>query len=69
KDSRFFPMLLSVLRDQDPDVRRNVIIALSKIVPPYALAPYIRPLRFDPDENVRKEVMAVLSPKPATPNK
>ena len=65
RDTRFFPMLISVLRDQDPDVRRNVIVALAKIAPPYALAPYIRPLRFDPDENVRKEVMAVLSPKPA----
>ncbi len=65
KDTRFFPMLISILRDQDADVRRNVVIALSKIAPAYALAPYIRPLRFDPDENVRKEVMAVLSTKPA----
>ena len=64
KDTRFFPMLMSVLRDPDADVRRNVILALAKIAPPYMLAPYIRPLRFDPDENVRKEVLAVLSPKP-----
>ena len=55
---------MSVLRDPDADVRRNVILALAKIAPPYMLAPYIRPLRFDPDENVRKEVLAVLSPKP-----
>ncbi len=67
KDPRFFGMLLQLIRDPDPDVRKNVIKALSKIAPPYMLAPYIRPLRFDPDENVRKEVMAVLSAKPATP--
>ena len=67
KDTRFFTLLLSVLRDPDADVRRNVIVALAKIAPPYLLAPYIRPLRFDPDENVRKEVMAVLTAKPAAP--
>ncbi len=67
KDTRFFTLLLSVLRDPDPDVRRNVVVALAKIAPPYLLAPYIRPLRFDPDENVRKEVMAVLTTKPAAP--
>ena len=67
KDPRFFAMLLSVIRDKDADVRRNVISALSKMAPPYMLAPYIRPLRFDPDENVRKEVMAVLTAKPAVP--
>ena len=69
KDTRFFTLLLSVLRDPDPDVRRNVVLALSKIAPPYLLAPYIRPLRFDPDENVRKEVMAVLTAKPPAPKK
>jgi HEAT repeat protein len=64
QDSRFFPILLQVIRDPEPDVRRNVVKALSKIAPAYSIAPYIRPLRFDPDEGVRKEVMAVLSAKP-----
>jgi HEAT repeat protein len=64
KDSRFFPILLQAIRDPEPDVRRNVVKALSKIAPAYTVAPYIRPLRFDPDEGVRKEVMAVLSAKP-----
>ncbi len=64
KDSRFFPVLIQSVRDPDPHVRRNVIRALGKMVTPMMLAPYIRPLRFDPDENVRKEVMAVLSAKP-----
>ncbi|HNS10832.1 MAG TPA: HEAT repeat domain-containing protein [Candidatus Ozemobacteraceae bacterium] len=67
KDSRFFPILIQAIRDPEPDVRRNVIKALGKIVNPFMLAPYIRPLRFDPDENVRKEVMAVLSAKPPAP--
>jgi len=67
KDSRFFPILLQVIRDPEPDVRRNVVKALSKIAPAYSIAPYIRPLRFDPDEGVRKEVMAVLSAKPPAP--
>lgn len=67
KDSRFFPILIQAIRDPEPDVRRNVIKALGKIVNPFTLAPYIRPMRFDPDENVRKEVMAVLSAKPPAP--
>ncbi|HMM59515.1 MAG TPA: HEAT repeat domain-containing protein, partial [Candidatus Rifleibacterium sp.] len=67
KDSRFFPILIQAIRDPEPDVRRNIIKALGKIVNPFMLAPYIRPLRFDPDENVRKEVMAVLSAKPPAP--
>jgi HEAT repeat protein len=67
RDTRFFALLLSVLRDKDPDVRRNVVLALSKLAPPFTLAPYIRPLRFDPDEKVRKEVMAVLTFKAAAP--
>ena len=69
KDTRLCSMLLPVLRDPDADVRRNVIVALSKMLPPYMLAPYIRPLRFDPDETVREEVMAVLTSKPITPQK
>lgn len=64
KDSRFFNVLLQSIRDPEPDVRRNVVKALGKITSPFIAAPYIRPLRFDPDENVRKEVMAVLSAKP-----
>ncbi len=64
KDSRFFNVLLQSIRDPEPDVRRNVVRSLGKIANPYIVAPYIRPLRFDPDENVRKEVMAVLSAKP-----
>lgn len=67
RDTRFFALLLSVLRDKDADVRRNVVLALSKLAPPFTLAPYIRPLRFDPDEKVRKEVMAVLTFKAAAP--
>lgn len=66
KDSRFFNVLLQSIRDPEPDVRRNVVKALGKVTSPYIAAPYIRPLRFDPDENVRKEVMAVLSAKPPT---
>ena len=66
-DSRFFPILLQVIRDPEPDVRRNVVKALAKIAPAYSIAPYIRPLRFDPDEGVRKEVLAVLSAKPPAP--
>lgn len=66
KDSRFFNVLLQSIRDPEPDVRRNVVKALGKVSNPYIAAPYIRPLRFDPDENVRKEVMAVLSAKPPT---
>lgn len=67
KDTRFFPILIQAIRDPEADVRRNVIKALGKIASPFVLAPYIRPLRFDPDENVRKEVMAVLSAKPPAP--
>ncbi len=67
RDSRFFAILIQSIRDPDPDVRRNIIKALGKITNPMMLAPYIRPLRFDPDENVRKEVMAVLSAKPTPP--
>jgi HEAT repeat protein len=67
KDSRFFNVLLQSIRDPEPDVRRNVVKALGKVTSPYIAAPYIRPLRFDPDENVRKEVMAVLSAKPPAP--
>lgn len=63
KDIRFFPVLISNLKDKDADVRRNVVKALSKIADPYTLAPYIRPLRFDHDENVRKEVAAALTIK------
>ncbi|GAB4273179.1 MAG: hypothetical protein Kow0029_12620 [Candidatus Rifleibacteriota bacterium] len=64
QDSRFFPILVQAIRDPEPDVRRNAVKALSKIAPVYSIAPYIRPLRFDPDEGVRKEVMAALSVKP-----
>lgn len=63
KDIRFFPVLISNLKDKDADVRRNVVKALSKIADPYTLAPYIRPLRFDQDEKVRKEVSAALTIK------
>ncbi|NCB39754.1 MAG: HEAT repeat domain-containing protein, partial [Erysipelotrichia bacterium] len=63
-DPRFVPCLIQSIRDPEPEVRRNVVKALSKLADPYSLAPYIRPLRFDPDENVRKEVLAVLSAKP-----
>ncbi|MGM0599102.1 MAG: HEAT repeat domain-containing protein, partial [Candidatus Rifleibacteriota bacterium] len=62
-DTRFFPILLQVIRDPEPEVRKNVVKALSKIAPAYSLAPYIRPLRFDPDERVRNEVMSILKPK------
>lgn len=68
KDSRFFAVLLQSIRDPEPDVRRNVVRALAKIAPAYTVAPYIRPLRFDPDEMVRKEVMSVLTAKPPAPN-
>ncbi len=61
KDLRFFPMLAQCLRDPDADVRRNVIRSLGKIAEPIMLAPYIRPLRFDPDEGVRKCVSDILS--------
>lgn len=64
QDSRFFGVLLQVIRDPEADVRRNVVRALAKLAPAYTLAPYIRPLRFDPDEGVRKEVMSVLTAKP-----
>jgi HEAT repeat protein len=67
QDTRFFPVLIQAIRDPEPDVRRNVVKALAKIAPAYTLAPYIRPLRFDPDEGVRKEVMGVLSAKPPKP--
>lgn len=63
KDIRFLPVLVSNLNDKDADVRRNVVKALSKTADPYTLAPYIRPLRFDPDEMVRKEVAAALTIK------
>lgn len=63
-DNRFVPVLVHSLRDPEPQVRHNTVRSLGKIAPAYAIAPYIRPLRFDPDENVRKEVMAVLSAKP-----
>jgi HEAT repeat protein len=62
-DTRFFPILLQVIRDPEAPVRRNVVKALSKIAPAYTVAPYIRPLRFDPDEGVRNEVMSILKPK------
>lgn len=65
KDIRFFPILVNCLRDPDPDVRRNVVKSLGKIADPITLAPYIRPLRFDPDESVRKAVSEILS----APNK
>ena len=57
------PLLLQCLRDPEPEVRRNVIKALGKIGNAYVLAPYVRPLRFDPDEGVREEVMLLLKPK------
>lgn len=63
QDIRFLPVLVNNLNDKDPDVRRNVVKALSKTADPYTLAPYIRPLRFDPDEMVRKEVVAALTIK------
>lgn len=63
KDIRFLPVLVNNLNDKDPDVRRNVVKALSKVADPYTLAPYIRPLRFDTDEKVRKEVAAALTIK------
>ena len=67
KDTRFFPVLLQCIRDPEPDVRRNVVRALGKIANPFTLAPYIRPLRFDPNESVRKEVMNILTAKPQNP--
>jgi HEAT repeat protein len=61
KDTRFLPVLLQCMRDPDADVRRNVLRSLGKIADPYTLAPYIRPLRFDPDEGVRKAVSDILA--------
>jgi HEAT repeat protein len=66
RDARFFPVLVGCLRDPDPDVRRNVVRAMGKLAEPVVVAPYIRPLRFDPDEGVRKAVSEILTapPKP-----
>jgi HEAT repeat protein len=61
QDHRFLPILLQSMRDPDADVRRNVIRSLGKTGEPIFLAPYIRPLRFDPDEGVRKAVSDILS--------
>ncbi|MBF0406942.1 MAG: HEAT repeat domain-containing protein [Candidatus Riflebacteria bacterium] len=61
KDPRFITILLQNLKDADADVRRNIIKSLGKLSDPYSLAPYIRPLRFDPDEGVRKEINDILS--------
>ncbi|HNV69797.1 MAG TPA: HEAT repeat domain-containing protein, partial [Candidatus Ozemobacteraceae bacterium] len=61
KDMRFFPVLIQCMRDPDADVRRNVVVALGKLADPFVLAPYIRQLRFDPDEKVRKVVQDILS--------
>jgi len=61
KDTRFFPVLVQCLRDPEADVRRNVVRSLGKIVDAFTLAPYIRPLRFDPDEGVRKAVSDILT--------
>lgn len=61
KDPKFLPILLQFLKDTDPEVRRNIVKALGKIATPWQLAPYIRPLRFDSNEGVRKEVLSILS--------
>lgn len=60
-DNRFVPVLIQCLRDPDADVRRNVIHSLGKISDSISLAPYIKPLRFDPDEGVRKAVADILA--------
>ncbi|MBP7634465.1 HEAT repeat domain-containing protein [Candidatus Ozemobacteraceae bacterium] len=61
KDARFMPVLIQCLRDPDADVRRNVIQSLGKISDAVSLAPYIKPLRFDPDEGVRRAVSDILA--------
>jgi len=61
QDTRFLPVLIQCMRDPEADVRRNVIRSLGKTADPYTLAPYIRPLRFDPDEGVRKAVSDILA--------
>lgn len=67
KDPRFFPVLVGCMRDPEADVRRNVIRSLGKLAEPVQVAPYIRPLRFDPDEGVRKAVSDILSAPPTKP--
>ncbi|OIP21394.1 hypothetical protein AUK22_11705 [bacterium CG2_30_54_10] len=61
KDTRFFPVLVGCLRDPEPNVRRNVVRSLGRLAAPAAVAPYIRPLRFDQDEAVRKAVSDILA--------
>ena len=61
QDNRFAQVLLHHMRDPDGDVRRNIVRSLGKILDPFVLAPYIRPLRFDPDEGVRKAVQDILT--------
>ncbi|MFZ2957430.1 MAG: HEAT repeat domain-containing protein [Candidatus Ozemobacteraceae bacterium] len=61
KDQRFIPVLVQCLRDPDAGVRKNVIKSLGHLAEPLMLAMYIRPLRFDPDETVRKTVIDILS--------
>lgn len=66
KDARFCGILLQCIRDAEPEVRRNVIRSLGKITEPLTLAPYIRPLRFDPDEGVRNAVSEILTAAQST---
>jgi HEAT repeat protein len=61
RDTRFIPVLISAIRDPDADVRRNVIRSLGRCTDAYSLAPYIRPMRFDPDEGVRQAVSDILT--------
>ncbi|MBF0500081.1 MAG: HEAT repeat domain-containing protein [Candidatus Riflebacteria bacterium] len=61
RDQRFIPVLVQCLRDPDADVRTNVVKSLGRLADPLMIAPYIRSLRFDPDEAVRKIVMDILS--------
>lgn len=69
KDNRFVPVLVQCLRDPDSDVRRNIVRSLGRLADPLMIAPYVRHLRFDPDEGVRKAVSDLLTAasKPKAP--